>query len=216
MSAIQTSSTVGSRSQLVFEILVSDNPELYLRVCVVLKRFDLADALLENGLTLSIVDSAELSLFHVAALVSSDISICEFLAQRGAPINYMDVSGYTPLDYAIQKKNLEMIRYLLAMGAKKSADLRSVKHHGLGVRLNVQKDHLYAVESFREMSPARESGLIQVGDTISKIDRIDLKGRSIFFITQRIAGNIGTEIVLELIDPQGATRTCVLNRGIYN
>ncbi|CAA6690133.1 MULTISPECIES: ankyrin repeat domain-containing protein [unclassified Lentimonas] len=216
LTAIQMSKTTDSDSQLVSKIVGSKNPSLYLRASIALQRFDLADSLLDNGLSLNIVDSAELSLFHLAAMRPSGTSKCEFLWQRGAPINYMDESGYTPLDYAIQQGNIEVVRYLSTIGAKTSNERRNEKRDGLGIKLTKQKDQLFAVDSFTKVSPARESGLIQVGDKISKIDGIDIKGRSIYFITQRISGNKDDVITLELIDTQGITKTCVLKRGLIS
>lgn len=79
------------------------------------------ELLLEKGANVQILDSFKMSPFHHAAIHGRPEIMESLLKNRGTfNLNCKDDYGYTPLDWAVDKKNVEAVRLLLENGAMPS------------------------------------------------------------------------------------------------
>lgn len=73
--------------------------------------FDLVQLLVSEGAEVNHTSSMGTAL--MAAIVKNHIVVVQFLLEQGAEVNVWDDRGITPLIYAVQFKNQEMLKLLL-------------------------------------------------------------------------------------------------------
>jgi hypothetical protein len=83
---------------------------------------------------------------------------------------------------------------------------------GIGVALDLDKNtkSLRITRVFPD-SPAAKGGL-SAGCIIKRIDDVPLDGKSLVACTKLLRGDVGTKVMLEVVDPEGKTNTVELMR----
>ena len=85
--------------------------------------------------------------------------------------------------------------------------------YGIGVKIDIREEYV-TVTGFTEDSPAEKVG-VQIGDKISKVDGVDMKGRPIEEVQQAILGELGTSVSITFL--RGDTElTYTIIRGEVN
>ena len=83
---------------------------------------------------------------------------------------------------------------------------------GIGVTVHYEGDEGMLLVSIYPGSPAEEAGLL-VGERITAVEGERVTSENMYALTERIGGEEGTEVTLEITDKDGAVRTVVATRA---
>lgn len=86
----------------------------------VVKYVETVKLLIARGSDCNALDLSKESPLHYAAVGGKSISRASLLLKHGAEIDATEQQGYTPLGYAAQFDNLEIVKFLLGCGADPS------------------------------------------------------------------------------------------------
>jgi len=102
--------------------------------------------------------------------------------------------------------------FLTPQMLKQEQALTSGSYKGIGAEVQMKDGHVVIVAPF-DGSPAQQAGL-RSGDIILKVDGRDVAGLSLSQVVQRIAGEAGTRVTLDILSPgSGQAREVTLTRA---
>lgn len=126
-----------------------------------LNNYDLFSILMENGADYKIKNNTRMTALHLAAKIGN-ISMCEDLIEKGIKVNELNEKKKSPLFYAISFKHPDVARLLLQRGAEP----QFVDSHGNSL-----------------LHIAVQSGCIEIVETITKLDVIDINSHGLYYAT---------------------------------